>query len=80
MSSELLAKEIGYGPICDRCHMSLGYHGDTVTGQMCDLALALSDMMRALNIAVFGERRYWHYKQRFEQLDTTLPDPKGTKQ
>ena len=75
MSSELLAKELGYGPICDNCCMSLGYHGDTMTGQGCDLQLAINDMWRQIGIAVIGERRYWEYKRRFEQLD-----PKGTQQ
>tara|TARA_R110002051_G_scaffold1853_2_gene10165 strand:- start:3615 stop:3887 length:273 start_codon:yes stop_codon:yes gene_type:complete len=59
MSSELLAKQQGYGPICDHCHMLLEYHGDTVTGQMCDLQLAMSDLWRVISIGMFGERRYW---------------------
>lgn len=74
MSTELLAKETGCGPICDNCQTALGFHGDTFAGAGCDMDLALKALWRALNIAVFGEDRYWDAKRRFEQLDTTL-DP-----
>ena len=58
VSSELLAKQMGCGPICDNCHMFLGVHGDTTTGQLCDLNLAFRDLWRSLGKGILGERRY----------------------
>ena len=58
ISSELLAKQMGGGPICDNCYTSLFIHRDTAAGQLCDLNLAFRDLWRSLGKGIIGERRY----------------------
>jgi hypothetical protein len=57
--------------------MLLGSHGETVTGQMCDLELGMKDVWRKSNFAIFGEHPYWNYKRSFEQLDKVEPPNKN---
>lgn len=66
MGSETRAREMGAGPICDRCETPLGWHGDTFAGVGCDLALAMDEVGRALGEAIFGPRRWarwWRMSQ-----------------
>ena len=58
ISSEVLAKQMGGGPICDNCHTLLEAHGNTLKGEICDLDLAFSDLWRSLGKEILGERRY----------------------
>ena len=58
VSSEVLAKQMGGGPICDNCHTHLVIHGETLAGELCDLDMALRDAGRALGKSLLGERRY----------------------
>ena len=58
ISSELLAKQMCGGPICDNCHTFLFIHGDTLNGQLCDLNLAMRDVGHSLGKSILGERRY----------------------
>jgi hypothetical protein len=48
-----------WGPQCDRCKTPLGLHGSSLSGQLCDLQLALSDCWRTLLIGILGHRRGW---------------------
>ena len=58
VSSEVLAKQMGGGPICDNCYTFLAIHRDTLAGELCDLNLAFRDLWRLLGKGILGERRY----------------------
>ena len=58
VNSEVLAKQMGGGPICDNCHTFLVIHRDTLAGELCDLNLAFRDLWRSLGKGILGERRY----------------------